>query len=103
MLLVLDIQVFERGDEGLGLEASGGSRGNGRVADGALCADGGDVAPQRRSEVASFIPGLSHAANVETPAEVNTVQDLKETGEQAEWRSSSEGCTAQNGAFSALS
>ena len=83
MLLVLDVQVLERGDEGLGLEASGGSRGNGRVADGALGADGGDVAPQRRPQVTGLIPGLGHAAYVETAAEVDTVQDLR--GE-AEWK-----------------
>lgn len=86
MLLVLDIQVFERGNEGLSLEASGGSCGNRRVADGPLCADGGDVAPQRRSKVTSFIPGLSHTANMETAAEINTVEDLRETREAEEIR-----------------
>lgn len=80
VLLVLDVQVFECGDEGLGLEAPGGSCSDRRVADGALCADGGDVAPQRRSEVTGFIPGLSHAANVETAAEINAVEDLRERG-----------------------
>lgn len=83
VFLVLDVQVFECGDEGLSLEASGGSRGNRRVADGALCADGGDVASQRRSKVTSLIPGLSNAANVEATAEINTVQDLRETAVQA--------------------
>lgn len=83
MLLVLDIQVFECGDEGLSLEAPGGSCGNRRVADGPLCADGGDVAPQRRSEVTRFIPGLSHTANVETTAEINTVEHLRERAEEA--------------------
>lgn len=78
VLLVLDVQVFERGDEGLSLEASGGSCGNRRVADGALCANGGDVAPQWRSEVARLVPGLSHTADVEAAAEINTVQDLRQ-------------------------
>lgn len=85
VLLVLDVQVFERGDEGLSLEASGGSRGNRCVADGALCADGGDVAPQRCSKVTRLVPGLSNAANVEAAAEINTVQDLRETAEEEEW------------------
>lgn len=79
MLFVLHVQVFKRGDEGLGLEASGGSRGNGGVADGAVRADGDDVAPQRRSQVAGFIPGLSHTADVEATAEVNAVQNLRGT------------------------
>lgn len=78
VLLVLDVQVFERGDEGLSLEASGGSRGDRRVADGTLCADGGDVAPQRRSKVTRLVPGLSDAADVEAAAEINTVQDLRQ-------------------------
>ena len=79
MLLVLHIQVLECGDEGLSLEASGGSRGNRRVADGALGADGGDVAPQRRPEVTGLISGLSHTADMEPTAEVDTVQDLEDT------------------------
>lgn len=82
VLLVLDVQVFERGDEGLSLEAPGGSRGNRRVADGAICADGGDIAPQWCSKVSRLIPGLSNAANVEATAEINTVQDLRETAER---------------------
>ncbi|MEQ2202179.1 hypothetical protein XENOCAPTIV_026349, partial [Xenoophorus captivus] len=79
VFFVLDIQVFKCGNEGLGLEASGGSRCNRGVADGAVCADGDDVAPQRRSEMASFIPGLSYAANMEATAEINAVQNLKKT------------------------
>lgn len=79
MLFVLDVQVFQGGDEGLSLESSGGPRGNRRVADGALRADGGDVAPERRPEVTGFISGLSHTANVETTAEVNAVQHLRRT------------------------
>lgn len=78
MLLVLDIEVFERSDEGLSLEAPGGSRGYRRVADGAVCADFGDVAPQRCSKVTRLIPGLSNAAHVEATAEINTVQDLRD-------------------------
>jgi len=74
VLLVLDVQVLERGDEGLGLEAPGGPRGDGRVADGALRADGGHVAPQRRAQVTRLVPGLSHAAHLEAAAEVDAVQ-----------------------------
>lgn len=81
MLFLLDIQVFESGDEGLSLEASGSSSGNRRVADGAFCADGGDVAPQWCSKVTRLIPGLSNAADVEATAEINTVQDLREMRE----------------------
>lgn len=82
VFLVLDVQVFERGDEGLSLEASGGSCGNRCVADGALCANGGDVAPQWRSKVARLVPGLSHTADVEAAAEINTVQDLRQQRDQ---------------------
>lgn len=78
VFLVLDVQVFERSDEGLSLEPSGGSCGNRRVADGALCANGGDVAPQWRSKVARLVPGLGHTADVEAAAEINTVQDLRQ-------------------------
>lgn len=75
--LVLDIQIFERGDERLSLEASGGSRGDRRVADGALCADGDDVAPQRGSKVTRLVSSLSNAAHVEAAAEINAVQNLR--------------------------
>ncbi len=82
MLLVLDIQVLERSNEGLSLEASGGSRGNRCMADGALCADGDDVASQWCSEVTRLVPGLSNAADVKATAEINTVQDLREMAEE---------------------
>lgn len=64
------------------MEASGSSRGDRRVAYGTVCADGGDVAPQRCSQVTGFISGLSHTAKVEAPAEINAVQDLGDGREQ---------------------
>lgn len=78
VLLVLDVQVFQGGDKRLSLEASGRSRGDGRVADGALGADGDDVAPERRAEVSRLVSGLRYAADVEAAAEINTVQDLRQ-------------------------
>lgn len=78
MLLVLDVQVFQGGDKRLSLEASGVSRGDGCVADGALGADGDDVAPERRAEVSRLVSGLRYAADVEAAAEINTVQDLRQ-------------------------
>lgn len=77
VLLVLDIQVFEGGDKRLGLESPGGSRGNRRMAYGALCANGGDVASQWCSKVTRLVSGLSNAADVKATAEINTVQDLR--------------------------
>lgn len=76
VLLVFHIQVFERGNEGLSLEAASGPSGYGRVADGALGADGGDVAPEWCARVARFVSRLSHATYVEASAEVDAVQDL---------------------------
>lgn len=80
MQLVLDVQVFQGGYEGLSLEAPGRPRGDGRVADGALGADGDDVAPERRAQVSSLVPGLGHAAHVEASAEIDAVQDLQQPG-----------------------
>lgn len=44
MLFVFDVQVFQRGDEGLGLEAAGSSGGHRGVTYGALGPDDEDVA-----------------------------------------------------------
>lgn len=82
MQLVLDVQVFQGGHKGLSLEAPGRPRGDGRVADGALSADGDDVAPERRSQVSRLVPGLGHAAHVEAPAEIDAVEDLRQPKEK---------------------
>lgn len=77
VLLVFDVQVLECGDERLSLEPSGSAGGHGRVTNGSLCADGGDVASQRRSESTRLVSGLSDAADVEAAAEINAVQNLR--------------------------
>lgn len=98
MLLVLDVQVFQGGHEGLSLKAPGRSRGDGGVADGALGADGDDVAPERRAQVPRLVSGLGYAAHVEAPAEINAVQDLRGRGggEAVRIDQALLGCTAQN-------
>lgn len=78
MLLVLHIQVLERGNERLCLEPSGCPRDHGRVTDGTVCAYGHHVAPQGGPRVASLVHSLGHAAHVEPPAEVDAVQHLRE-------------------------
>lgn len=77
VLLVLDVQVLECGDERLSLESSGSAGGHRRVTYGSLRADGGDVAPQRRSESTRLVSGLSDAADVEAAAKINAVQNLR--------------------------
>lgn len=79
VLLVFDIQVLERGNERLSLEPSGGASGHRGVTYGALCADGSNVASQRCSQLSRLVPGLGHAADVEAAAEINAVQNLRET------------------------
>ena len=77
VLLVLHVQILERGDEGLGLEAAGSPCGDGGVADGAVGADGEDVAPQRGARVSRPVPRLRHTAHVDAAAEVDAVQHLE--------------------------
>lgn len=45
VLLVLDVQVFQGGDEGLSLEASGCPGYHWGVADSTVCSNGNNVAP----------------------------------------------------------
>ena len=84
MLLVFDVQVLQGGDEGLSLKASCGSCGNRGVADGALGADGCDVAAEGRAQVTRLVTGLGHTAHMKPPAEVDTVQHLMGGGRERE-------------------
>lgn len=77
MLFVLDVQVFECGDKGLSLESSCSSSGDWGVADGALSSNSDDVTSQWSSKVTSFVPSLSHTADMETTAKVDAVQNLR--------------------------
>lgn len=76
MFFVLDVQVLECGDEGLGLEAPGTSYRHWCWADGALAADGDSVAPPWGAQRAGPVQSLGHTAHTKAPTEVNTVQHL---------------------------
>lgn len=76
MLLVLDVQVLQGGDEGLCLEAPGCPGHHGGVAHSTVGSNGNNVAPQGGAHVAHLVYSLRHTTHVEPPAEVNAVQDL---------------------------
>lgn len=79
MLLVLDVQVLQRGNEWLCLETTGCPCNHRSVTNGTVCAYGHHIASQGGPHMASLVHSLGHTAHMESAAEVNAVQHLQGT------------------------